>query len=33
MDVTSRESKLLRSLQWMTRDVVRYSVSCEFLLF
>lgn len=33
MDATTRESRLLRNLQRMTRDVVRYRVSCEFLLF
>lgn len=32
MDVDTRESKLLRTLQRMTRDVVCDSVSCEFLL-
>lgn len=33
MDVDTRESKLLRTLQRMTRHVVCHSVSCEFLLF
>lgn len=33
MNVTARESRLLRNLELMTRHVVRYSVSCGFLLF